>query len=359
MAVRTGRLRRAGPAEGLCPGGGGRREIGSRREGLVGWRRRDGHVAYRRPEESDRPRAHAAAQAVGKAAVGVRVRVDASSWASVAAPSSSRPSTKRHQSVGPVAPAEPSELLLVAVVRPTGDHHEGTSGAACGEGVEGASEGGVVRGGDAGQVLEDGLGVVVAGGEPRVGAGGGDQADEVLAARAGHDEARGGRDRPLERVDVVAGCSDVEDDRGPSLPRQLVLAHHEVVVAGGRGPVDPAEVVAHHVGTQRVEVLAAAAQGVGVLGSGEGVVAGGERDGGHPLHERVDDQLGHTGGGHHQAGQAQRVGDLHLERADGDDPAPLRGEAVRGAGGGPAVQRVDHEQRTAGARDPITQREQR
>ena len=93
VAVRTGRLRRAGPAEGLCPGGGGRREIGSRREGLVGRRRRDGHVAYRRPEESDRPRAHAAAQAVGKAAVGVRVRVDASSWASVAAPSSSRPST--------------------------------------------------------------------------------------------------------------------------------------------------------------------------------------------------------------------------------------------------------------------------
>ena len=62
---------------------------------------------------------------------------------------------------------------------------------------------------------------------------------------------------------------------------QLVLADQELVVAGGGGPVDAAEVVAHDVGPQRVEVLAGAAERVRLARAGQRVVAGGVR-------ERVD-----------------------------------------------------------------------
>ena len=54
-----------------------------------------------------------------------------------------------------------------------------------------------------------------------------------------------------------ARLAHVEQHRGAALPRQLVLAHEQLVVAGRRRPVDPAEVVADHVGAQGVEVLAA------------------------------------------------------------------------------------------------------
>ncbi len=65
----------------------------------------------------------------------------------------------------------------------------------------------------------------------------------------------------------VRGAADVEQHGGPALPGQLVLADHQLVVAGGRRPVHSTEVVADDVGAQRVEVLAEPAERVGVLGA--------------------------------------------------------------------------------------------
>ena len=99
---------------------------------------------------------------------------------------------------------------------------------------------------------------------------------------------------------------------GAALPRQLVLADHELVVAGGGGPVHPAQVVADDVGPQGEEVLAAPAEGVGVLGPGQGVVPGAQRHRRQRLDGRVDDQLGDAGGRQAQAGEPERVGELDL-----------------------------------------------
>ena len=110
------------------------------------------------------------------------------------------------------------------------------------------------------QVLHDRLDVVGARREAGVGAGGGDQADEVVAARGGRHDAGRRRHRDLERLAGVGGLADVEQHGGAPLPGQLVLADQELVVAGRGRPVDAAQVVADDVGPQRVEVLAGAAR---------------------------------------------------------------------------------------------------
>ncbi len=103
--------------------------------------------------------------------------------------------------------------------------------------------------------------------EAGVGAVGDEQPGEVAPSPAcGHD-ARGRGDGELEALRCVRGAADVEQHARAALPRQLVLAHHQVVVAGGRRPVHTPEVVADDVGAQRVEVLAEPAERVGVLGA--------------------------------------------------------------------------------------------
>ena len=106
----------------------------------------------------------------------------------------------------------------------------------------------------------------VARGEARVAAIGGYQADQILALGVGGDDARAGGDHELDRLGVVRRRTNVEKDGGASLPRELVLANHQLVVAGRRWPVHAPKVVAHHVLTQRVEVLAVTTERVGVFG---------------------------------------------------------------------------------------------
>ncbi len=77
------------------------------------------------------------------------------------------------------------------------------------------------------------------------------------------------------RLDGVGRRAHVEQHRGATLPRQFVLAHHQLVVTRRRRPVHAAQVVAHHVLAQGVEVLTVAAERVGVFGTGHRVVAGG------------------------------------------------------------------------------------
>ena len=132
---------------------------------------------------------------------------------------------------------------------------------------------------------------------------------------------------------VVAGA-DVEQHGGAALPGQLVLADHELVVAGGRRPVHPAQVVADDVGAQRVEVLAAAAEGVGVLGAGERVVAGGQRDGGERRRSAGSTVSSETPAAGERAGAASPNGSASstCERPDGDDAAALGGRGGRRPG---------------------------
>jgi hypothetical protein len=122
-----------------------------------------------------------------------------------------------------------------------------------------------VRGADHGQVLHRRLDV----GAPRAEAGvdpaGGDEADQELPPVGRHDQAGGSGHRVLERTTTEGASARVEQDRRPPLPRHLVLAHHQLVPAGGGGPVDPAQVVALGVGAQRVEVLTGGPEGVRVV----------------------------------------------------------------------------------------------
>jgi hypothetical protein len=116
-----------------------------------------------------------------------------------------------------------------------------------GHGPAGGGQGGQVAGAglQPGQALHQGLEVAGAGAEAAVGAVGGDEAHHGAALARGDGDGGGGRDRLLEGVLVVVPGPGVEDDRGPALPRDVVLAHGELVEAGGRGPVDLAQVGAN------------------------------------------------------------------------------------------------------------------
>ena len=136
------------------------------------------------------------------------------------------------------------------------------------EHVEHGPEAGAAGGLDHGQVLDQRLDVDVARPEARVGAVGGDQPDQVVARRvavtmlAAADTASS-RDSASWVARRTSSSTVV-----PALPRLLVLADHQLVVAGGRRPVDAAQVVADHVGAQGVEVVAGAARARAAAGAG-------------------------------------------------------------------------------------------
>ena len=130
-------------------------------------------------------------------------------------------------------------------------------------------------------------------------------------------------------------------------------------MAGGRGPVDPAQVVTHHIVAQGVEVLAPASQRVRVLGSGQGIVARGHRQRLDLVDPGVHREVRRPGCGEGGPGQPERVGQLHLERPDGQDAAPFGGQPVGGARRLPGGQRPDQQAGPVGARHRIVEAEQR
>ena len=116
-----------------------------------------------------------------------------------------------------------------------------------------------------------------------------------------------------------------------------------------RLPVDPPQVVTHHVGTQGVEVLTAPAERGRVVGAGVRVVAAGVRD----RHDLVDPgehgELGDRGGGGRRRRDTERVGDDDVERTDPDDAALLGRQPVRGTGGDARFERSEQQVGAAGA----------
>ena len=210
---------------------------------------------------------------------------------------------------------QPGGRRQLVVGRLADDEHEGALAVPL-DHVDHRPQAGAAGGLDDRQVLEHRLQVRRARAEARVGAVGGDQAHEVTAGAVGRHDAGRRRHRRLERAAVVRRPPDVEQHGGAPLPRQLVLADQQLVVAGRGRPVDAAQVVAHDVGPQGVEVVAGAAEGVRVLHAGERVVAGGERhrldlvdlraDGHVDLGRRLDARLH----------QPERVGHDDLERPD-------------------------------------------
>ena len=92
------------------------------------------------------------------------------------------------------------------------------------------------------------------------------QSREKQGSFNGGVEARGSAQR--DRVDfLVLGCSEqgrgcapaVHDDHDVPVAFGPPLAHHEFRRTGGGTPVDVARVVAHDVGTQRIELGSRAA----------------------------------------------------------------------------------------------------
>ncbi len=159
---------------------------------------------------------------------------------------------------------QPGGGRQLVVGRLADDQHEGALAVTLDQ-VDHRPQAGAARGLDHRQVLEQGVQVRGARPEARVGAVGGGQAHQVAASAVGRHDAGRGRHRRLERAAVVRGPAHVEHHGRAALPRLLLLADEQLVVPGGRRPVDAAQVVAHHVGAQGVEVVADPAEGVGVL----------------------------------------------------------------------------------------------
>ena len=131
---------------------------------------------------------------------------------------------------------------------------------------------------------------------------------------------------------MVRARPGVEHDGRAALPVDLVLAHEQLVVAGGRRPVDTAEVVADDVLAQGVEVVAGRRRQRRLAHAGERLVAagGGRRE------DLVDAgqhrQLGAGRGVGPHLGEAERVGDDDVERADGDEARGARSGGGRRSG---------------------------
>ena len=89
---------------------------------------------------------------------------------------------------------------------------------------------------------------------------------------------------------------------------QFVLAEHELAEAGGRAPVDAAQVVAHLVGTEGEELLAQLAQVRRPVRPGVGVEAHGVGQGLDGVDAGVDGELGRGGGLQRRAGQPEGIG---------------------------------------------------
>ncbi len=176
---------------------------------------------------------------------------------------------------------------------------------------------------------------------------------------AGVDERGGGPHRRLERLVRPVAGPVVEEEGDPPLPRQLVLADHELVAARGRGPVDPTQVVAHDVLAEREELLARGAQAAALISAGVRVGARGQRYWGHVVHGRVDRELGDAGGPHPGLGEPEGITDHDLQRAHGEQAASLGGQLVGGAGHPLALERGDGQVRAAGAGDAVDEGQHR
>ena len=148
---------------------------------------------------------------------------------------------------------------------------------------------------------------------------------------------------------VCARPPHVEHHRGAVLPWHLVLAHHQLVVAGRRRPVDAAQVVADHVLAERVELVALAADRAVVHDVAERIAVAAARRGSDDVDVREDGELEPGCARAPLPGQTERVGDLHRERADGDDTAVLGRQPVRGAGPLGVTERHEVEPGASGA----------
>ncbi len=98
--------------------------------------------------------------------------------------------------------------------------------------------------------------------EPGVDPRGAEEAHEVASDTGGGHDARRRRHRGFERLLGVGAATNVEQDGGAVLPWRLVLADHQVAEAGRARPVNVAQVVAHHVLAQAVELVALARERV-------------------------------------------------------------------------------------------------
>jgi len=157
-----------------------------------------------------------------------------------------------------------------------------------------------------------------------------DQPEFEAASQAGAGDGRRRRHGRLERGRGVHRGPQVDHDRRPTLPWQLVLADEQFLGSGRGFPMHPAQVVAHDVGTQGMELVAAgperrlghhAAARIGAPGVGKG---------GDALDAGVDGDgvlAGHLNG---PAGQAEWIGAYQLQGADLEQSAPFGGNAVGG-----------------------------
>ncbi len=161
----------------------------------------------------------------------------------------------------------------------------------------------------------------------------------------------------LEGVAAVRRLADVEEHGGAPLPGKLVLADQELVVPRRRGPVDAAEVVAHDIGAQRVEVLTRAPERVGLPGPGERIVTGGVRERVDLVDVRVHGERHQRGGDGGQVGEAERVAHHHVERPDLHEAAPVGGEPVGGDGALTSTEGRHEQVGAAGARHGVAESE--
>ena len=158
----------------------------------------------------------------------------------------------------------------------------------------------------------------------------GDQVDPVTRARGQRGQQQRGVHRRVEPRDAAdpAGrrAAGVQHDHDPAVPLRPPGPHDDIRVARRRPPVDRPDIVAEHVGAERVELAALPADHRLVLpvelaepGQLLGQMLAGQERRQHPDGQR----RGHAA---LPAGQAERA-----ERADGDQPraevaAPLRGQ---------------------------------
>ncbi|HWI04975.1 MAG TPA: hypothetical protein VNT52_14280 [Acidimicrobiales bacterium] len=166
---------------------------------------------------------------------------------------------------------------------------------------------------------------------------------------------------PTERRGVIS-VGPLESRRFDplALPRDVVLADGQLVAAGGGGPVDLAEVVAHHPRAEGVEVFAGGADGGGLPEPAPAVVAGGVGEGKERFDERKDHELRRRRPRRRPGGQGQGVEAPRFQGTDRDHAPALGGDAVVGPLAGAGGEGGDQDARPARtAVDGVTQLDDR
>ncbi len=166
-------------------------------------------------------------------------------------------------------------------------------------------------------------------------------------------DGRGRRDAPLQRAAAprarVADRPGVEHDHGPALRGAVLLAHHELAGARGRGPVDAPQVVTVAVLAHRLVVLAV--QGDHVR---DGPLRADAAAEGAPVgqwhHPWQHDDLGVAADRCRAQGESERVAHAYPQRPDAVHPAGVRPHGVLHLLHVTRPQRGEHEAR------PVTQR---